>query len=71
MNQPKSFNKFQNVLYSYDKKLENINESDQSYLRYADDFIDMDIKSPELKKFKEDINQTNVINNSSNTIYLV
>jgi len=58
-----SFNKFQTVNYdSYDKRLENFNESDQSCIKYGDDFLDMDIKSPELKKFRDDIDLTKVNN---------
>jgi hypothetical protein len=63
----KNYNKFQNVNYSYDKILENYNESDIT-LKYDDDFVDFEIKSPELKKFREDIDITK-INNSSKIIH--
>ncbi len=64
MNQVKNFNKFQTVNYSYEKPIEGFNQSDQSSIKYGEDFLDMEIKSPELRQFKEDIDITK-INNSS------
>jgi len=62
----KKYNKFQNLNYSFDQKPmkeELIIDCDQSSVKYGEDFLDIEIKSPELKRFKDDIDLTK-INNS-------
>ena len=83
MNQFKTFNKFQNVNYNYNKKTDkNDNkkletssnrcveksDNDITYAKYADDFLDMEIKTPEIKKIKEDINISKENNSSKYSI---
>ena len=40
---------------SSNKRVEK-SDNDLTYAKYGDDFLDMEIKTPEIKKIKEDIN---------------